>query len=223
MRRQICFALGVFGVMPLFAVAAQHGEWTLNRSATPGRVQFSIVMSDESGQHQNSSSNWNAADFHGLDWSTPGKHDVHFTISRDAGEIECEGFLKDGEGAGLFAFVPNPQYASQMTALGIPGFNPERQFAFALHDVSLDFARQMKAADIEGLDAAKLIAFRIHGVSREFVNGIEALGYAHPNANELIAMRIHGVTPDYIQELRSRGVHNATLQQLIALRIHGIN
>jgi len=249
----MCIALTVFAFGGLTAAAeTEHGEWTMSPSGVPGRIQFSITTAGETGRHSSSSSDWSASDFHGLDGSTPGKHDVRFTISRDAGDIECDGFLKDGEGAGLFTFKPNPQYGAEMNSLGLTGFTPDKQFAFAIHDVSLGFARQMKAEGVEGLDADKLIAFRIHGVSPEFVEALNRLGYSHldpdkliafrihgvspefvqelerlgysrPDTNELIALRIHGVTPDYIQQLRSRGAQKLTLEQLVALRIHGIN
>lgn len=224
MRKVHLLTLSVLALAATAATAAtDHGEWTMSPSGLPGRIQFSINTSGEAGHHSSSSSDWSAADFRGLDFSTTAKHDVRFTIARDAGNIECEGFLQNGEGAGLFTFKPNQQYGAQMSALGLTGFTPDEQFAFALHDVSLAFAREMKSGGIGGLDAGKLIAFRIHGVSPEFVRQLEQLGYARPDADELIALRIHGVTPDYIQQLRSRGIQKLTLEQLVALRIHGIN
>lgn len=231
--------------------ASERGEWTLNQSELPDRLQFSLQSSGSEYRHFSSSSDWNIADFQGLDWSTPAKHDVHFTIKRDAGVFDGEGFVDHSAGAGLFTFEPNPQYPQQMAELGFPGITEDRQFAFALHDVSIEFARGLKAAGVTGLDtdkliafrihgvspqfirdlrglgldvsdAGKLIAFRIHGVSPEFVTELARLGYSHPEPDKLIALRIHGVTPQYIEALRARGVQNLTLDQLISLRIHGI-
>lgn len=198
------------------------GEWTLGRARESGKVRFSLESSWQGGSFSNIS-DWNASELKGIDWSSAGKHDVRFTIAREAGNIDCEGFLKDGEGAGMFTFRPNPQYASQMAAAGFPGVTDEEQFSFALQDVSLSFAREMKAAGIEGLDKSKLIAFRIQGVTPEYVRDLEQLGYPHPPANKLIALRIQEVTPEYIRSLRAHGLHDLTLDQLIALRVQGIN
>jgi hypothetical protein len=177
--------------------------------------------------HFSSSSDWNIGDLRGLDWTTDGnrtgKHDVHFTIARDAGTVDCEGFVRDGAGAGLFTFRSNPQYSREMDALGFSGVDEERLFSFAIHDVSLAFARDIKAAGVSGVDADDLRKFRIHGVTPEYVNELARLGYAHPEAHELIALRIHRVTPEYIEHLRARGVQNLTLRQLVTLRIHGID
>jgi hypothetical protein len=186
-------------------------------------VQFTIE-STRDGEHSfSSSSDWNVSEFQGLDWSTPDKHDVHFTIHRDAGDIDCEGFVRDGQGAGLFTFRANPQYSQQMAALGFSDITDDKQFSFALHDVSLAYAREMKAAGIQDLDTSKLITFRIHRVSLDYVKALAQLGYPNPKAHELIALRIHGVTPEYIQKLRAHGMQNLTLEQVVRLRIHGID
>ncbi|MBV9613808.1 MAG: hypothetical protein JO091_15140 [Acidobacteriaceae bacterium] len=228
-----------------------HGQWTLGPSETPGKIRFSIESARDGHHSFSNSSDWSAADFDGLDLATPGKHDVHFTIPRDAGTFDAEGFARDGEAAGLYTFRPNAQYVRDMAALGFPGIEEENQMAFALHDVSLAYAREMKSLAIQGLDTRKLlpcrifhidaafvrelqsvgitvagvdklIAFRIHHVSPEYVKELARLGYPHPDADQLIALRIHQVTPEYIEKIRSHGMQNLTLDQLIKLRIHGL-
>jgi hypothetical protein len=104
---------------PLLSAQTQTGEWTLSRSENEGKVRFSL-QSSKAGNHFSTSSDWKASDFRGIDWSSSGKHDVRFTIARDAGTIECEGFLKNGEGAGLFIFNANSAYGSEMQSLGFP-------------------------------------------------------------------------------------------------------
>ncbi|MGI8961073.1 MAG: hypothetical protein ACR2IV_15170 [Bryobacteraceae bacterium] len=244
------------GTVHVLSAQTQTGEWILSRSNNQGpdnggKVRFSL-QSSRNGDHFSTSSDWNTSDFHGIDWSTSGKHDVRFTIARDAGTIEGEGFLKNGEGAGLFTFNPDERYTREMQSLGFSGISAGEQLAFAIHDVSLAFARQMKSLGIQGVDADKLMAFRIHGVSPQFINdlraaglavsdadkliafrihgvtpeyvrGLQRLGYSHPDSDQLVAMRIHGVTPEYIENLRSHGMRNLTLDQLVSLRIQGIN
>jgi len=242
-----------FLFLPALAIGAtDHGEWTLSRSTKPGAAVLSFQSAGDDGHRFNSSSDWKISELQGLDWSTTGKHDVSFKIVRDAGTIEGDGFLNGQEGAGLFRFRPNSEYKREMAALGYPGVTEENQFAFALHNVSLQFARDIKAAGVRNSDTEKLLAFRIHGVSPEFVRELNAagigttesdkliafrihgvsaeyvkalqqLGYSHPDSDKLIALRIHGVTPEYIESLRSHGMQNLTLDQLVSLRIHGIN
>src|SRR5205807_1443846 len=240
----------VFGLATALRGQAESGDWTIRRSDEPGKVEVSI-MDSRGGHHFHSSSEREAKELTGLDLSKPGRQDVHFTIMRDAGRFECEGFVKDGEGAGIFHFIPDAKYAQEMKALGFEGIDGEKQWAMAVHDVSLKFAREIKARNLQGLDTDKLIAmsihgaspewmaelkkcgydhveldkliaFRIHGVSPDFIGAVQKLGYSHPEPDQLIAMRIHGVTPEYISKLQSRGMKDLTIDQLVNLRIHGI-
>jgi len=231
------------------AAEARSGDWTISKSDIPGKVEFSLIEHHQGGT-SNHESDWPMTSFQGLDFSKPGRQDVHFTITRDAGRIECEGFLNDGEGAGIFHFQPDGSYPREMQALGFP-IDEERQFGMAVQDVSLEFARQMKTEHLSDLDADKLIAFRIfrvdaafiealrteglkitdsdklvafriHGVTPEMVRSLHQAGYS-PDEDTLIAMRIHGATPEWMEQLKQRGYDHVDLEKLIAFRIHGVS
>ena len=191
--------------------AGEKGEWTLSQSEDPGKIRL-FLHSESDGNHNfSSSSDWNAAELKGLDWKTAGMHDVRFSIARDAGTIDGEGFLKDGSGAGLFTFRGNAKYSQEMAALGFPGVTDDELFAYTLHDVSLEFVRGIKAAGITDVDKDKLIAFRIHGVSPEFVRQIHAAGVNENEADKLIAFRIHGVSPEFVRDIHAAGLDTARL------------
>ncbi len=222
-------ALGVFLRLSVLSVSlalvygqTQNGEWTLSRSAVPGKIHFSMQSARDGGHSFSTSSDWNVSELQGLDLTSPGKHDVHFTIARDAGNVEGEGFVRDDEGAGLFTFRANPQYSREMEALGFPGITDEKQMAFALHDVSLAYAREMKGLNLQGLDTNKLLACRIFHVDAAFVKELRAVGVNVPEAGKLIAFRIHRITPEYVEKLRAHGMQNLTADQLVRLRIYGI-
>src|SRR5580658_9953863 len=165
MRLRRTFAFLVFAFCLLFAVVknraadVRSGDWTVRKTDDPGKVEFSLIEHHHGG-NSNNESDWPVSSFPGVDFSKAGRQDVHFTVARDAGKIECEGFLNDGEGAGIFHFQSDPNYAREMHALGF-SIDEEKHFTMAVMDVSLDFARQMKNEHLEGLNADKLIAFRI--------------------------------------------------------------
>jgi hypothetical protein len=253
MRRTLAFI--VFGCLILFAAVQNRaaevrgGDWTLSKSDLPGKVEFSLIEHHHGGE-SNHSTDWPMSSFQGVDFSKPGRQDVHFTITRDAGKIDCEGFLNDGEGAGLFHFQPDPNYSRQMMSLGFD-VDEEKQFAMAVQDVSAEFAKQMKGEHLSDLDTDKLIAFRIfrvdsqfihdlraeglnisesdklvafriHGVTPEMVRALHQAGYS-PDEDTLIAMRIHGATPEWMQQMKQRGYDHVDLEKLIAFRIHGVS
>lgn len=231
------------------AAEVRSGDWTISKSENAGKVEFSLIEHHHGGtsSHQ---SDWAASLFTGVDFSKPGRQDVHFTITRDAGKIDCEGFLNNGEGAGLFHFQPDPNYPREMHALGF-SVDYEKQFGMAVQDVSLEFAKQMKNENLSNLDADKLIAFRIfrvdsafiealraeglkvsdadklvafriHGVTPQMVHSLHQAGYS-PDEDTLIAMRIHGATPEWMAALKQRGYDHVDLEKLIAFRIHGVS
>ena len=255
MRLRQTAAFLVFGFCILLGVVSNHaaevrsGNWTIRKSSEPGKVEFSLIERHHGGTSTHES-DWPASLFVGVDFSRSGRQDVRFTLSRDAGKIECEGFLNDGEGAGIFHFQPDPNYPREMSTLGFP-IDEEKQFSMAVQDVSLEFARQMKSERLTNLDADKLIAFRIFNVDAAFIEEIRAAGLKisdsdklvafrihavtpqmirtlhqegySPDEDALIAMRIHGVTPEWISELKKRGYEHVDLEQLIAFRIHGVS
>ncbi len=253
MRRTLAYMVFascvVFGVVKNHAAEVRGGDWTLSQGDVPGKVRFALIEHHHGG-NSNHSSDWPMSTFQGVDFSKAGRQDVHFVVARDAGKIDCEGFLNDGEGAGLFHFQPDPNYSRAMSALGF-SIDEEKQFTMAVMDVSLDFAKEMKGEHLSGLDADKLIAFRIfgidaafiqdlraeglkisdsdklvafriHGVSAQMIRSLHQAGYS-PDDDTLIAMRIHGATPEWIAELKQRGYDHVELETLIAFRIHGVS
>jgi hypothetical protein len=259
MRLGRTLAFLIFGVCLLFAVIkngaadvgskARSGDWTIHKSDEAGKVEFSLIEHQHGGNSSHES-DWPVSSFPGVDFSKPGRQDVHFTISRDAGKIDCEGFLNNGEGAGIFHFLPDPGYSNAMRTLGF-SVDEEKQYSMAVQDVSLEFARQMKSEHLTDLDADKLIAFRIfgidsafidelrtaglkisdsdklvafriHAVTPQMVRSLHEAGYS-PDEDTLVAMRIHGATPEWMNDLKKRGYDHVDLEQLIAFRIHGVS
>jgi len=255
MRLFRTFAFLIFALCVLAAVAKSRaaeprsGEWTIRKSDEAGRVEFSLIEHHRGG-NSSYESDWPITSFAGVDFSKPGRQDVRFTVSRDAGKIQCEGFLSDGEGSGVFHFQPDSNYVNEMRSLGF-SVEEDRQYNMAVQDVSLDFARQMKAEQLTNLDADKLVAFRIHGVDARFIEDLRSAGlkisdsdklvsfrihgvtpqmvrFLHesgysPDEDVLVAMRIHGASPEWMEELKNRGYDHVDLEELIAFRIHGVS
>jgi len=224
MRLNRTFAFLVAGVCLLVAVVQNHaaevrsGDWTIHKSDQAGKVEFSLIEHHRGGNSSHES-DWSVNSFAGVDFSRPGRQDVHFTISRDAGKIECEGFLNNGEGAGIFHFQPDPNFAGEMRNLDF-SVDEEKQYSMAVQDVSLEFARQMKSEHLSDLDSDKLIAFRIFRVDSAFIAELRAAGLTVSDSDKLVAFRIHGVTPQMIRSLHQAG-YSPDEDTLIAMRIHG--
>ncbi len=216
------FSLLALSIVPIAFGAEQfRGSWSIAPSKQAGMVKFGITYRhDADGQSQHES-DWPVSALQGIDLATPGRHDVKFTINREAGRIEGEGFVKGGEGAGIFNFEPSPDYAPAMARIGFNDIDAHKQFAMAVHDVTVEFARTMKAENLSGLDTDKLIAFRIFNVTPQFIRELRAEGLPARDADTLIAFRVHEVTPAIVRELRKTGLA-LDEDQLIAFAVHEV-
>jgi hypothetical protein len=220
--RILCGLLAVLLLTSLIGVVAAEdtsmGEWTITPSDSADKVEFSLTHHQHGGRSQHQS-DWPTSAFPGVDFSKPGRQDVRFTIVRDAGRLECEGFLDNGEGAGIFHFTPDPKYPQEMKALGFD-LNDETQYTMAVMDVSLAFAREMKNEKLDDLDTKRLVEFRIFNVNADFIEGLRSSGLKISDSQQLVASRIHGVTPEMVRYLRQAG-YDPDVDQLVAMRIHG--
>ena len=213
-----CIALVCALAMFAAETQPQNGSWTIQSSDEPGKVRFALLQHWK-GHSSNHESDWSANAFEGLDLSLKGKRDVKFVIRRDAGRFECEGYIEDSEGAGVFHFFPDGKYADGMGAVGFK-IDSEKQMNMAMFDVSVAFAKEMKNLNLKNLDTDKLIAFRIFGVDSKFIQAIRAEGLNTDDSDKLVAFRIHGVTPEFVRSVRSSG-YQPDEDELIAMRIHG--
>src|SRR5262245_38467872 len=164
------------------------GSWTMLPADEAGKVHFTVVQRHERGTTHNGT-DWPVSAFQGLDLATRARHDVTFTIARDAGRFDGEGYLEDGEGAGVLKFTPDPKFVRAMSDVGFGGIDDDEQFAMALHDVSLEFARQIKSENLRGMDSDKLIASHLRRFAG--VHSRAALGW--PDAH---GCRQAGCIPD---------------------------
>ena len=204
-RRQMlagCAFVALCLATPLLSRPAEQmkGDWTIQKSDEPGKVEFSLITHNHHG-NSNHQSDWPISTFQGLDYSKAGKQDVQFTIARDAGKFDCEGYMNDGEGAGVFHFSPDAGYVQKMKALGFDGIDDDKQFSMAVMDVTVEFATQMKGEHLQDLDTDKLISFKIFSVTPEFIHDLRAAGIPATDSDKLVAFRIHGVSPEMVKSL----------------------
>ena len=200
--------------------AGMKGHWTLSPSTEAGQVQFGLYIRNENTNLQ-TNSDWPVTAFQGLDLANRERHDVKFSVVRDAGRFDCEGYLDQGEGAGSFRFTPEAKFVKSMSDLGFDGIDENKQFAMAIHDVTVEYARQMKAHNLTGLNTDKLLAFRIFDITQQFIRELRSEGLTATEADKLIAFRVHGVTPAMVREMRKAGLEPSE-DQLIAMRVHNV-
>lgn len=203
----------------VLAAETYSGSWTLRPSESPGKVSFGLVYR-RGNNNMNHESDWPSDAFQGLDLEQRGKHDVQFAVAREAGRFDCEGYLNNGVGAGVFLFTPEARFTKAMADLGFGGIDEHLQFAMATVDVTTEFARQMKAEKLVGLTTDKLMALRIFGVTPEYLREMRAEGLPMTDTDKVIAFRVHGIEASRVRAFKKLGI-DADENQLVAMQVHG--
>jgi len=197
------------GLVPR-AAAQSSGTWAIHPSKTAGEVELRLQASDEGDGNIDISRSVKLAELRGLtaaQMASASGGNVHFEIAREAGTLACDGYFRQQQGAGTFAFHADPRFAPAIQALGISGVDQRRLLSMAFVDVTTAWTRQMKAAGVQVETAKQLIEMRIFRVTPEYVRDLRSLGYTVTDPRQLTKLRIFHVTPDSIRSLQSAGYH----------------
>jgi len=191
---------------PVAQAATVEGTWSTRAREREGgqRIQLSLEIDRARG-------NWNMGfgvepgELEGLsfDQASGTVADARFTMARDAGTIAFDGSIRDGRGAGTFAFTPNASWIQAMDGLGYDDLSDEQVFTAAVHDITTSFVQDLRQLGYTDLPTGDLFSFAIHGVTPEMIRELNGLGYRDIPARQLVALRIHGASPEWIREVRA--------------------
>lgn len=208
---------------PAFGQSATTGEWTLHREvASPNRVQLELSSDEGHDAWRNSHAiDGTALGLPLADLDSPGKH-VRFTLAREAGAFDCEGWAGNGKGNGTFAFAPNAAFFASLKRRGYAEIDAHRQIGIAAIDLTLPYIDALAAAGYPHLALGDLIAFRALRIDRAYVDALARAGYPHPDADQLVQLKALGVDEAYLRHLADHGFHNLPVAKLVQLKALGI-
>ena len=194
----------------------------LDSHAAPDEVQFTITYGG-GGYHMDSEGR-RLSDLTGLTQAQlAAGGPVRFRLSRDAGDLACDGVASHGEAVGACSFAAKPAFAHLLAERGMGQASDEQLFRMALHDVGVDYLDELRREGYATPSVGDLARAGEHGVRIAYLQGLAAEGYRGGRLDEVTLARDHGVTPASVQELRQAGYANLTLADLVRLRDHGVN
>ena len=121
------------------------GNWTIMPSSEAGKVHFGLMHRHDGG-NSNHESDWPTSAFQGLDLtrSRQTRRELHHHSRR--GPVHLRRLpQRRRRRRHLPLRAGRADIAAAMSALGFAGIDDDKQFAMAVHDVSLDFAKAIKA------------------------------------------------------------------------------
>ncbi len=148
---------------------------------------------------------------------------VRFELRREAGTLGFDGAFRDGRGAGLFTFVPRPQYVDEMKRLGYTDEVPLwRQYQLAVQDVGPRYIAALRSEGLTNLTLDEITRSKNHGVTLEYIRAMKAEGYRAEPMDALVRAKDHGVDPAYVIELAKWGYKALPLADVVRARDHGV-
>ncbi|HEX8890538.1 MAG TPA: hypothetical protein VF779_15400 [Pyrinomonadaceae bacterium] len=215
---------------------AFEGEWIADfKARNDGKVEFTLRYEERKAD---SSGGWNYNNWSNSNGIAPEQlqgltreqatsatgGQVKFQLKRDAGTFDCDGWFKDGRGAGLFAFLPNRGFIAEINRRGINGsLTDEQLFQLAHTDMGLAFLDELKSQNYEMPTLDQLLRMSEHGVRLDFLKGLKALGAKPKTVESLLDMRDNGVSLSFIEQLRAYGFQNLSADDLIKSRQAGVS
>lgn len=240
-----------------YIIVAQDmtGTWEAKFESEDGdRIHISFSRQTQKNNKNSFGSEFEFKDLQGLsrqDALSPNSR-VSFSLSREAGVIECEGAFQNGRGSGTYRFTPNAGFVSAMERLGFGRLSEDKLFAATALDITVSFvdevrlmgfknldfedifkakifkvtpqfAAEMTSIGFPNLDMEDLVKARIFKIDAEYARQIAAMGFKNDSLEYLVQFRIFKVTPEFLREMQAEGLVNLTGEQVVQLRIFKID
>jgi uncharacterized protein (UPF0335 family) len=208
------------------AQTAITGEWVAQTSTEkPGDLYFMLQRHTKDGDTNMSSRDIPLGEFQGLaaDALTSAKTNVSFSIAREAGTFQCEGYFNQGKGAGTWTLIPNPKFISAMRERGYTDLSEQNLISAAMNNITVKFSDDLKGAGYDHLTFEELRRAATHSLTPQYIREMRSLGYDNLSMEELVRARNHNIDAAYLQEVSSMGFENQPLDTVISLRNHNIN
>lgn len=212
---------------PFAAQSARNavaGGWTAKfDSGKPGKIEVTFVR-------QNRGTSWterftpssSELKSFALEGATSANTSVNFQIEREAGTFECEGYFRDGKGAGFWTFSPSQSFISAMQRRGYDNLTEDDLFAAAIGNVTVKLIEDLKSFGYDRLSFEQLFRAGAFRVTPEFIRAWRSAGFNDLSFEKLVHLGTFTVTPEYLNEIKAAGYENLTLDELIQARTFGV-
>jgi hypothetical protein len=201
------------------------GQWSIQRVlGSTVQLEFRTERRADGTAHWDSTntSDVSRIGLSSADLDSSGKH-VHFTIAREAGTFECDGWAGHGQGSGTFAFNASPAFLAGLRSRGYSDLSPEKQAGSAMLDITLGYIDSIFAAGYPHVEYNQLVAFKALGVTPTSIAALRSLFHDNLTAEELTSLAALHVTPAYISELRGLGIAPVSPQKAVELKALGVD
>ena len=207
------------------ACTAAQSDWVefSLRPESGGNQIKARFSADEDRRHGDSSWSTNLAPLQlaGLDVSgfrASGTRPLRFSLTREAGRLDCSGQGGNSYASGNCSFTANPEFTQLLESRGIG--RPTRKESFGLMAVNArrEVIDAIAAARYPTPDIDDLMALAALGVNANYISELARLGYRPKSLNTLVEFKALNITPEYVGAFARAGYGNMDPDDLVQLK-----
>jgi hypothetical protein len=196
-------------------------QFTIEPSRDAGSLQLRFKR-DRNGHSENTwDSSFRATELAGLDVAAldgPGSRPIRFTLSRDAGRIDCVGNGGNAMARGTCAMVPNAEFNRFLADHGIGAPSEDETFGMIALNVRRELVDALARAHYPTPSVEKLIELTAVEATPVYIGGLSAQGYRPKTLDGLVQFAALKITPDYIGSFVRAGYSNLPADDLVELK-----
>ncbi len=216
----ICtLAFVAFAAQPAVADRSLSGTWSVETSKD-GSISMRLAYRDAGGMHESDNEHSLTGDAAAAiprdALTSQGRH-ATFSMTRDAGRFDFDGWLANGKGGGTYTLELNQSFFDTLKARGYDVSTDSQSFAIAATNLRLSYIDAMGRLGLHP-EIGNLIAMSALGVDEAYVKDLRSTGLDDLTVGNIIAMRALHIDGAYVRYLRAHGITHLTAGNVIALK-----
>ena len=207
---------------PLNLLAASSTlSFRLQPARTSDRLRASFEMDGGHRDDTDWSTTFATAEFAGLDLAQlrgRGNGPLAFTLTREAGRLDCSGTGGGGNANGSCRFTPDAAFSNRLVSRGMPRPTEEQAFAMMAVNAHAELIDALAAARYPTPSISDFIAMSALDVTGSYIRELARAGYRPETTNSLIEFKALAITPAWIGGFARMGLANLPADELVQMK-----
>lgn len=195
-------------------------RFTIEPSGSVSTVQVRFARAGELGNH-NWSNSFRVADLAGLDaaaLAAPTSRPVRFSLSREAGRLDCAGTGGNRMARGTCSVTANADFNRFLSERGISAPSADETFGLISLNVRRELVSALAQARYPTPKISDLLALTAIGVTPAYIGSLAGQGYRPASLDALVQFGALKITPEYIGSFARAGYGDLSADELVQLK-----
>ena len=226
----VSIAIFAASLVTAHAQTTLTGEWRASLTKDDSKINVQFERKNEKGGRNSMGQTFEFSELGLTREQVLNGGPAHFSLTREAGSIECEGTFENRKGYGTFRFTGNQAFLAAMKSRGFdfekatnkdydedyPAEN--RLFAATALNVTTALADDLSSAGFK-LDVGDLFKAAIFKVDSTFMREMKATGYANLDFDDLVKAKIFHIDAGFVREAAQMGFDKQPFENLVKMSI----